>query len=63
MIACGKQLGEKENVSKSIIAFVMNSIALGMSVVMLLGGNSMATLLKLELLHYLLFIYLSTVRY
>lgn len=38
MIACGKQLGDKENVSKSmIIAFVMNSIALGMSVVMLLG--------------------------
>ena len=38
MIACGKQLGEKENVSM-IIAFVMNSIALGMSVVMLLGWH------------------------
>ncbi|WP_308009116.1 hypothetical protein [uncultured Fusobacterium sp.] len=40
MIACGKQLGDKKNVSKSmIIAFIMNSIALGMSVVMLLGWH------------------------
>jgi len=38
MIACGKQLGEKKNVSKSMItAFVMNSIALVMSVIMLIG--------------------------
>lgn len=38
MIACGKQLGEKKNVSKSmIIAFIMNCIALVMSIIMLIG--------------------------
>ena len=59
MIACGKQLGEKENVSKSmIIAFIMNSIALGMAVIMLLGWHS--DLLKLELLHCLPYISASS---
>ncbi|MGF6907742.1 hypothetical protein [Fusobacterium sp. PH5-44] len=38
MIACGKQLGDQKNVSKSmIIAFVMNCIALVMSIIMLIG--------------------------